>query len=70
MIQGLEDPRLALPMRLLSLHWHLEMMVGYSQQEPVMVEWCSMMFVASHSLLLFFVLIVVQRWFSLPIYIV
>lgn len=61
MIQVLEDPHLTLLMRHLSRHWHLEMMVGCWQLEPVMVVWYSMMSVENHSLLLSCVLMVVQR---------
>uniref|UniRef100_A0A2P2L555 Uncharacterized protein n=1 Tax=Rhizophora mucronata TaxID=61149 RepID=A0A2P2L555_RHIMU len=50
MIQGQEGPRLLLLMRCHSLHWHLEMMVGFWQLEPAMVVLYSMMFVENHSL--------------------
>lgn len=61
MTQGLEDPQLAFLMRHLSRHWHLETMVGLLQLEQVMAGWYSMTFVENHNLLLFFMLIVVQR---------
>lgn len=64
MTQGLEDPHLAFLMRHLSHHWHIETMVGLLQLEQVMAGWCSMMFVENHSLLLFFMLMVVQRQIS------
>lgn len=61
MIQGLEDPHLVFLMKHLSLHWHLEMMAGFWQPEPVLVGWSSMMFVGSLSRSLYFELTVVQR---------
>lgn len=62
MTQVLEDPRLSFLMRHLSLHWHLEMMVGHWQLAPVMVECYSLIFGENYNLLLFFVRIVVRRW--------
>lgn len=70
MTQGLEDPQLSFLMRHLSLHWHLKMMVGLWQLAPVTVELYSMIFGGNYSLLLFFVLIVVQRSVVFPVFII